>query len=537
MRFRHDFLETLAEHVTTAFSTPMAGHDVQVYRFEGFTLDIAGAELRANGAPVPMEPQVFDLLTLLVRNHDRVVTKDEIIETVWSGRIVSESAVSSRVNALRRALGDDGTEQRLVKTVHGRGFRFGATPETDSPAPAGTAATTPSIAVLPFAVMGDSPDLAFFADGIAEDILNALSRFHELSVIARNSSFAFRGQAVSAREIAATLGVKYILEGSVRQVGHRIRVAVQLIDAGADRTIWSDRYDGELTDIFEVQDEITAKAVTAIAPQTQYHEMSSAFRKDIARLSDWERVMRARWHMDKFSRDDTDTALAILEQVIETAPDLALAHSTKAFCHYHKMLNAWCADPIEEIRAAEAAARRAATLDAYDAGAIAVLGLAAMFGGRHDECFDRLEAALAINPNLASAYGFKATAHGCKGEYDATLAAFDRAMALSPADPTRTLWMSGKGIALILARKFEAAIDNTDRMLQVDPDYGPALRQRVSALAHLGRMDEARVALDQLLARMPHLTIERLEKMIPIVPDANQQLWLEGLRMAGLPER
>ena len=202
----------------------MTEHGGQVYRFEGFTLDIAAAELRADGAPVAMEPQVFNLLSLLVENHDRVVTKDEIIESVWSGRIVSESAVSSRINALRRALGDDGTEQRLVKTVHGRGFRFGATPDTDASAPP-EAATTPSIAVLPFAVMGDAPDLEFFADGIAEDILNALSRFHELAVIARNSSFAFRGAAASARDVAARLGVKYILEGSVRQVGPRIRVA------------------------------------------------------------------------------------------------------------------------------------------------------------------------------------------------------------------------------------------------------------------------------------------------------------------------
>ncbi len=518
----------------------MADQKGQIYRFEDFTLDTAAAELARAGTPVAIEPQVFDLLVLLVRHHDRVVTRDEIIAAVWDGRIVSDSAISSRINALRRALGDDGTAQRLIKTVHGRGFRFGAVPEaamgTPRADPAEPTATKPSIAVLPFAAMGDSPDLEFLADGIAEDILNALSRFHELSVIARNSSFTFKGRNVAAREVAERLAVKYILEGSVRQNGPRIRVAVQLIDAEQDSAIWSDRYDGEMTDIFEVQDEITAKAVRAIAPQTQYHEMSSAFRKDIARLSDWERVMRARWHMDKFSRDDTDTALAILDQVIGTAPDLALAHSTKAFCHYHKMLNAWCADPIEEIRAAETAARHAAALDAYDAGAVAVLGLAAMFAYRFDECFDRLNAATAINPNLASAYGFMATAHGCKGELAETLATCDRALALSPEDPTRTLWMAGKGIALILAGDFEAALENSARMLQIDPDYGPALRQRVSSLAYLDRMDEAHAALDELLSRMPHLTVEWLAKMVPIVPEANEKIWLDGMRKAGLPE-
>ena len=264
----------------------MTGQDRQIYRFEGFALDTGTAELTLDGAPVAIEPQVFDLLTLLVRHHDRVVSRDEIIEQVWSGRIVSDSAISSRINAARRALADDGTEQRLIKTVHGRGFRFGVAPDAGPPAdapatPVATTTTKPSNAVLPFAPMGDRAELENFADGIAEDILNALSRFHELSVIARNSSFTFKGQARAARDVAESLGVKYILEGSVRQMGARIRVAVQLIDAISDSTIWSDRYDGEMTDIFEVQDEITAKAVRAIAPQTQYHEMSSAFRKDI----------------------------------------------------------------------------------------------------------------------------------------------------------------------------------------------------------------------------------------------------------------
>lgn len=518
----------------------MNASDPQIFHFEAFTLDTAAAELTQGGTAISIEPQVFDLLLLLVRHHDRIVTRDEIIETVWSGRIVSDSAISSRINAARRALGDDGTEQRLIKTAHGRGFRFGVEPEITLPSrvgvPGARTSEKPSIAVLPFLAMGDGPDLEFFADGIAEDILNALSRFHELSVIARNSSFTYKGQTTPAREVAESLAVKYILEGSVRQIGARIRVAVQLIDAGQDSTIWSDRYDGEMTDIFEVQDEITAKAVRAIAPQTQYHEMSSAFRKDITRLSDWERVMRARWHMDKFSRDDTDTALAILAQVIETAPDLALAHSTKAFCHYHKMLNAWCADPIEEIRAAETAARRAVALDAYDAGAIAVLGLAAMFSRRFEECFDRLDAAVLINPNLANGYGFMATAYGCKGEIGPCLDTFDRAMILSPADPTRTLWMSGKGIALILDGQFDAALENAARMLQIDPDYGPALRQRVSSLSYLGRKEEARHALGELMERMPHLTVQRLAKMVPVVPDANEKTWLDGLRMAGLPE-
>jgi len=515
--------------------TPGSG---QIFRFEDFVLDVAAAELTRGGVPVPVEPMVFDLLVLLVVNHDRVVTKDEIIEAIWSGRAVSESAVASRVNALRRALGDDGATQRLIRTVHGRGFRFGAAPEIapDAPAAAPAQGTKPSIAVLPFEVLSDSQELGYFADGIAEDILDALARFHELAVIARNSSFTYKGRAVSAREVAGELGVKYVLLGSVRQVGPRIRVGVQLIDAAQDRALWSDRYDGELSDVFTLQDEIAAKAVSSIAPQTQYHEMSSASRKEVTVLSDWERVMRARWHTDRYSREDTDAALAILDDLVVSAPDMALAHSTAAVCHFHKMLNAWCDDPMEEIRAAEVSARKAVALDAYDAGALAVLGLAAMWTYRFDECFDRLREAIEKNPNLASAYGFLCTAHGCLGQIAEAEKAFATAIRLSPADPTRTLWMSGRGIGLIFDGQFEAALENAGKMLQIDPDYGPALRQKVSSLSHLGRMDEAREALAELLKRMPHLTVARLAKMVPIPAERNNKIWLDGLRMAGLPE-
>ena len=524
----------------------MNGGTETIYRFEDFLLDPGAAELRRAGEVLALEPQVFDLLALLVAHHDRVVTRDEIVEQVWRGRIVSESAVSSRVNALRKALGDDGTAQRLIRTVHGRGFRFGVAPEavprtiSDTVSMAAGAAiktgVRPSIAVLPFEVLSESADTGFFADGIAEDILNALSRFHELSVIARNSSFSFRGQNLPAREVAEALGVKYLLSGSVRQVGTRVRVAVQLIEAARDRALWSDRYDGEVTDIFTVQDEIVGKAVAAIAPQAEYHEMQSASRKSSADLSDWERVMRARWHMDKYSREDTDRALAILGDVVATAPELALAHSTAAVCHSHRMLNTWCVDPMEEIGLADRAARRAVALDPYDAGSLAVMGLAAMWGRRYDECFERLDEAVRLNPNQASAYGFAATARGCQGRLGDTLEAFERAMVLSPRDPTRVLWMSGKGVALILNQEYAAALENCDRMLRIDPDYGPALRQRVSSLSYLGRAEDARVALDALLERMPHLTVTRLAKMVPVVGDDNQQHWLDGLRMAGLPE-
>ena len=508
--------------------------------FEDFALDIAASELSRAGATVPIEPQVFDLLVLLAQNHDRVVTKDEIIETVWNGRIVSDGAISTRINALRRALGDDGTDQRLIKTIHGRGFRFGVSPdvairEPNAPTPA-NAGTKPSIAILPFQPLSGDIELEYFADGIAEDIINALSRFHDLSVIARNSSFIFKGTSTPARDIAAQLGVKYVLDGSVRQLGQRIRVAVQLIDANADQTIWSDRYDGDLSDIFAVQDEIASKAVNAIAPQTQYAEMASAYRKDATSLSDWERVMRARWHMDKYSREDTDTALGILEEAVATSPDLSIAYSSIAYCHIHKMLNMWGSDAASEIVKAETAARRATSLDAYDASAWAAHGVSAGVQRNYDICFDHLQKALDINPNCVTAYGFQATMYGCLGELEQTLASFNTAMSLSPADPTRALWMSGKGIVLFLNGKYEDVLMNADLMLRIQPNYAPAMRQRAASLAKLGRTDEAKQALAEVLVHTPGLTATKLRGMVPVRSKEHQDFWLDTLRSIGLPD-
>ncbi len=246
--------------------------------------------------------------------------------------------------------------------------------------------------------------------------------------------------------------------------------------------------------------------------------------------------MRARWLMVKHSRDDTNSALDILGQVVETAPDLAIAHSSIALCHYHKMLNTWGDDPGKEIRIAGEAAQRAVGFDAYDASALAVLGLSRMFLGKFDDSHELLEDAVAKNPNLANGYGFMSDLYGVQGDLTQALEYYDRAIFLSPADPTRTLWMSGKGIGLILNRQYEAAAENAERMLRIEPSYGPALRQKACALSYLDRDDEARETMAQVLKYMPTLTATRLARMIPVAGPENQEHWLNGLRKAGLPD-
>ena len=259
------------------------------YWFEDYVLDSGRRELRRGTKLIAVEPQVFDLLSFLITHRDRVVSKDDLMAAIWNGRIVSESALTSRINAARAAVGDSGEAQRLIRTLRGKGFRFaGAVSEAEqsSPAtPAGPASPSnspslicdqPSIAVLPFINMSGDPAQDYFADGMTEEIITALARFKSLFVIARNSSFAYRGSAADIKQIARELGVRYVLEGSVRNSGDRVRITGQLIVTETGAHIWANRFERRLADIFDLQDEITENIVGAVEPQILSAEMRRA---------------------------------------------------------------------------------------------------------------------------------------------------------------------------------------------------------------------------------------------------------------------
>ena len=248
-----------------------------LFSFEDFTLDSERRELRAGGTIVPIEPQVFDLLVCLIENRDRVVSKDDLIASVWSGRIVSDSTMDSRINAVRKALGDSGKKQRLIQTIARKGIRFvgdvhvqpmGLQPQAEIHEPSRVALSLPdrpAIAVLPFLNMSDEKH-EYFSDGISEDIITALSKLRWFFVIARNSSFIYKDKAVHIKQIAEELGVGYVVEGSVRKSGDRVRITAQLIDVETGSHIWAERYDRGIADVFAVQDEITEAIVAAIEP-------------------------------------------------------------------------------------------------------------------------------------------------------------------------------------------------------------------------------------------------------------------------------
>src|SRR5262249_19418808 len=278
-----------------------------LYLFEDCVLDTSRRELRRGSASVAIEPKVFDLLEFLIRTRERVASRDDLIDAVWEGRIVSESTLSSRINAARTAIGDDGKEQRLIRTLPRKGIRFvGEVREEQEPAPAAAAASkdgspnasilstdSPSIAVLPFTNMSSDPEQDYFADGMSEEIITGLSRCGRLFVVARNSSFVFKGRSVDVSEVGRELGVGYVLEGSVRRDGNRLRITGQLIDATTRAHLWADRFEGDLNNVFELQDRVTESVVAAIEPKLQLAEIMRSQRKPVRTPRAYDLLLRA----------------------------------------------------------------------------------------------------------------------------------------------------------------------------------------------------------------------------------------------------
>jgi len=311
------------------------------YLFEDYGLDPERRELRRGVNLIAAEPQVFDLLEYLIRHRERVVSKDDLLAAIWHGRIVSESALTTRINSARVAIGDSGDSQRLIKTLRGKGFRFvgtvreeersatisSAVGPVDPSGPLPSLSDQPSIAVLPFKNMSGDPEQDYFADGMTEEIITALARFKSLFVIASNSSFSYRGRSVDIKQVARELDVRYVLEGSVRKVGDRVRITGQLIVAETGTHIWTEQFDRRLEDIFDLQDEISENIVGAVEPEILSAELRRARGKGPGNLAAYDCVLRAYQHLWILTLKDNNKALDFLRRALQLAPDYALAYA------------------------------------------------------------------------------------------------------------------------------------------------------------------------------------------------------------------
>ena len=525
------------------------------FLFEDYVLDLDRRELTRGSKAIAIGPKVFDLLVYLVQNREHVVSKDNLLDVVWSGRIVSESTLTSHINAVRKAIGDNGEEQRLVRTIARKGFRFvgevreadasdginspraePATPD-EAAAPARTLPDKPSIAVLAFQNLSGDPEQEYFADGVVEDIITALSRIRWLFVIARNSSFTYKGRAVDVKQISRELGVRYVLEGSVRRAANRVRITGQLIDAAAGTHLWAERFEGSLDDIFELQDQVATSVVGAIAPQLERAEIERAKRKPTENLGAYDYYLRGMADLQRGTREAIDEALPLFEKAIELDPDFASAYGTAAWCHFWRKVNGWMIDPKREAAEGARLARRAVELGRDDAVALARGGHAlAHFTGDLDVGIALHDRAVMLNPNLAAAWflgGFLRVWHG---EPDGAIEHFARAMRLSPLDPETYRMQAGMAAAHLFAGRFDAASSLADKASRDLPSF--LLVAGVAAASHAlaGRTEEGRRAMDHLRKLDPLLRISNLRDWLPIHRAEDLATFADGLRRAGLPE-
>jgi TolB-like protein/class 3 adenylate cyclase len=395
----------------------------------------------------------------------------------------------------------------------------------------------PSIAVLPFQNMSGDAEQEYFADGIVEDIITALSRFKQLFVIARNSSFAYKERAVDVKQVGRELGVRYVLEGSVRRSADRVRITGQLIDASTGSHIWADRFDGELNNIFQLQDHVTAMVVGAIAPKLQRAEIDRAQRKPPENLHAYDYYLRGMANLHQWTRASTDESLRLFYKAVELDRDYASAYGMAAFCFVLRKSNVWLTDRSAEIKEGGRLARLAVDLGPDDPVALATGGYALAFVGHDlDAGAAFLDRALALNPNLASAPLSSGWVKTFRAEPDAAIEQLTYVMRLSPLDPHIFRAQGGIALAHILAGRNDEAKMYAEMALKHRPTYLPALRELAAANGLAGRLDEARQAIDELRRLHPSLRVSTVKDWVPFRRGEDLARLEQGLRKAGLPE-
>jgi TolB-like protein/tetratricopeptide (TPR) repeat protein len=535
------------------------------YQFGEYSLDKVRRELRRGDGPVHVEPQVFDLLLHLIDRRGEVVTRDDLIQNVWGGRIVSESTLSSRINAARQAVGDSGQKQEFIRTVSRRGVMFVGEVREDAesdgrksgPAPssapplesqplAGTPAETgaapplpdkPSIAVLPFANLSGDPEQEYFADGMVDEIITSLARIHGLIVTARTSTFMFKGQNADIREIARKLNVRYVLEGSVRKAADRLRIIGQLIDADTGAHIWAGRVEGRLDDVFDLQDRITESVVGAIAPKMLHAEIERATRKRPENLDTYDYYLRGLVHFHHPTAEGVEEALGLMGKGLALDPDYAPLNVLAAWFHFYRIAASW-SPSFEEDR--EVAVRLARTALEHDDGDPFVLSLAgfllASMGRDVGSGVAAAERAVALSPNSAPALNQAGYTLMFAGDPERALKFFNAAVRLSPSDPLTYRALTGACGASVLAGRYAEAAAYGEEARRHYAGWSPTFRWLAAAYGQLGDADKAAETMAVLRRLDPTITISHMRSYQPYQNAEQAERMWEGLRKAGLPE-
>lgn len=510
-----------------------------VYKFEGFVLDLVrGALLDARAMEVPLRAKSFDLLRLFVTNAGRLLDRDEINKAIWADVVVTDDAITQCVRDIRRALGDE--RQRILKTVPRRGYVLAAsvttpgeqrlTVPTAEPLPL---PEKPSIAVLAFTNMSGKPEQEYFSDGIADEIITELSRSQSLFVIARNSSFTYKGRAVEIRQMARELGVRYVLEGSARRSGGRVRVIAQLIDAERGNHIWAERFDRGLEDVFAVQDEITNAIVTAVRPAVADAEFQRALRKPPDDLGAWEAYLRGQWHYGQKTVADHERAKQFFQRAVAidakfSAPYVALARTYLDDC---ASFGTRSVEDSAELSASWA--RKALSIDPEDADARAMVAWTVLVAGNADEALDQVSLARASNRNSPIAILIEAHILMHTGQPEQARQGLTAFLRVDPRGPLSASAIHWFAISYYYERDYQNSVEASRRLVARYPDVPNSYRWLAAALGQLGRTEEARGALHKALEVSPRSFEFYTHRRPPWHRPEDYEHMLEGLRKAG----
>lgn len=394
----------------------------------------------------------------------------------------------------------------------------------------------PSIVVLPFQNMSSNPDQDFFCDGLVEDIITALSRFPALFVIARNTAFTYQGKSVDVRSVGRELGVRYVLEGSVRRAGDRVRATAQLIDAGHDRHVWAEKYDRDLTDIFAIQDEITQAIVMAVAPEVTAAEMDRVSFKPVDDLKTWEAFARASWYMRRFTEADNLACQNILHTALETAPEDVPVLGHLALSYMFDALYSWNRPADDSTRKVIRYATQAIHLDPNDPDALTLYGLILGFQRRHGEAVRHIRDALQFNPNSSFAHGILGMTLTWVHEFDQAEQHLSLAARLSPRDILLPIYLAHRGGIDWLERRYDASIDKYEQALRAGPGHPTPLRGLAVVLAEKGDLTRARIINDQIRGSLPNATVSSSAKTMSFAYPEDEDRYRTGLRLAGMCE-
>jgi adenylate cyclase len=519
---------------------------VVAFHFGDLVLDTERRELRSGAKLVALEPLVFDLLEFLIRNRDHVVSRDELLAGVWGGRIVSDSAIGARINAARGAIGDDGDQQRWIRTVARKGFRFvGAVREEQEPLGSSVEGTRPplalpdkpSIAVLPFANLSSDPEQEYFADGIVEDIITELSRFSELFVIARNSSFQYKGKAIDVRQVGRELGVRYVLEGSVRRGKSRLRISAQLIDAATGAHRWAEYYDRKLKDVFTVQDEVVGTIAAILAAHVRKAETERTRAKPPNSWQAYDYCLQAAEVLisfdASFSADALYEARRLLQLSCAIDPNYARTYALLASAYEPAWVNPLDTDYLNPsvLDRAHQYARRAVELDKNLPLAHAVLGHVLLWKREHDASIAEFERAIASNPNYVDwRFGLTLLLAGNSQRAIDVLNAYMR------RDPFHAPLASGlTGWAHYMLEQYSQALLVLRDFVAQTPNLSFGHFWLAATYAQMGRLNEARAEAAEVLRLQPNFKIAGMRRVVGFKDPKDDRHFFDALRKAGLP--